>query len=265
MIRLAISLCAAMVTWGACFQEAGAAIGTYSRLDREENATKSVFMIAPQKIPKMKQSVYPQRSVLIVNEPVPLFCRQPHILIMFVCPTVQFDNSATNMRRRPAVFSFPWKIFDDSVVYMNCDDLRWGPPVAFEGKKHAESIERNPNWTPFCRSEWRTDGQQFHFVQENHGHFNTDGNLGGSFRRVSSNLGSSKHSEGYPPKSPGKYGNSYSRYTRDSASILVSRDKAAGQMQLNPGDRFDENADFFMKCMVGLVVFILVYAICKRL
>ena len=66
------------------------------------------------------------------------------------------------------------------------------------------------------------------------------------------------------PKSQSKECHHNCSEGRNCSVILAGGHSGAGYVQFEPNDRFDEEAAFFVKGMIGLVALAFVYALLKR-
>lgn len=85
------------------------------------------------------------------------------------------------------------------------------------------------------------------------------------FRGVSGDFCCFDGSASYPPQRSGKECNSNPGQASQRPFVLASSNEAAGNVQLRPGDRYDDEAGVFMKGLVGLIGFAVMYAISRRL
>lgn len=68
---------------------------------------------------------------------------------------------------------------------------------------------------------------------------------------------------GYDPQRGGEYRDGYTRERGQGCFILASGDEPTRDVELASGDRFDDEASFVMKCMVGLAIFALMHTLAK--
>jgi len=71
-------------------------------------------------------------------------------------------------------------------------------------------------------------------------------------------------SAGSPPKCAGESGHEDRRESSNSTVILASREASASDSKFHSSKRFDEQADFFVKGVIGLIVLAVVNALLKR-
>lgn len=96
------------------------------------------------------------------------------------------------------------------------------------------------------------------------------GEINGGFRNVSQRSGFFDNAlcrTYYAPRNPPQNTSESSYNQRAEASdrvpIRISRHETASEMQSDSGDRYDREALFFMKIMVGVIIFAICYALSK--